>query len=140
MTVSIVNTNQKVAMHLRDVKGRHTLTETGERFGVSRKTVRRCIDEVQAFIDNNGGGSVLTTENGESFTVIDIDSPVCDSIPFWGYINGDQGNTVYVPTAELMDANPVLSASIAMPVVDVEKLQIRLLSVKNTTKLLLVIV
>jgi hypothetical protein len=108
-------------MHLRDVKGRHTLTETGERFGVSRKTVRRCIDEVQAFLDNNGEGSVLTTENGESFTVIDVDSPVCDSIPFWGYINGDQGNTVYMPTAELMDANPVLSASIAMPVVDVEK-------------------
>ena len=111
MTVSIVNTNQKVTMHLRDVRGEHTLTEIGESFGVSRKTVRRCIDEVQAFIDNNGEGSVFTTENGESFTVIDIDSPMWDSIPFWGYINGDRENVKYVPTAELMDA----------PVVDVEK-------------------
>jgi len=121
MTVSIVNTNQKVTMHLRDVRGEHTLTEMGESFGVSRKTVRRCIDEVQAFIDNNGEDSVFTTENGERFTVIDIDSPMWDSIPFWGYINGDRENVKYVPTAELMDANPVLSASIAMPVVDVEK-------------------
>lgn len=103
MPVSIVDTHVKVQMLVDNLRG-DTLTEIGEDFGVSRKTVRRCIDEVTEFLDGlSVGDTVYVADDATNLkgVIASIDSPVVDRLPV-SVLFGD-GVADYVDLANLID-------------------------------------
>lgn len=68
MAVTIVSTDQKIDMVIEHNEGA-TLTELGADFEVSRKTVRRCIDEVMSFFNSLSLGSTVKLMTDEGITI-----------------------------------------------------------------------
>src|SRR5690554_4325590 len=93
MTVKMVGNDVKVEMYLDHKDMGLTLTEIGEEYDVSRKTVRRCIDEVEAMIVEIKAniGKDLPYQNSEEITKIRIeriDDSVTDDLPVYGLEEG----------------------------------------------------
>src|SRR5690554_2615230 len=93
MTVKMVGNDVKVEMYLDHKDIGLTLTEIGEEYDVSRKTVRRCIDEVEAMIVEIKAniGKDLPYQNSEEITKVRIeriDDSVTDDSPVYGLEEG----------------------------------------------------
>ena len=90
MTVKMVGNDAKVEMYIDHKDMGSTLTEIGKEYGVSRKTVSRCIDEVEAMISEIKAniGKELPYQNLEEeiskVRIISIDDPVTDELPVYG--------------------------------------------------------
>lgn len=106
MAVTIVNTETKVDMFLDHLSG-ESLTYIGEVNGVSRQTARRCIQEVNEFIRRVRAGEVTTVldRSGEVCQIIQVDSPVEDSVPF--LIRRSSGAETYMSLKTAMDSPEV---------------------------------
>ena len=90
MTVRVVGNDVKVEMYIDHKDGGSTLTEIGEEYGVSRKTVRRCITEVEEMITQlrNSIGEKLPylCEDGSvtEVEIHDVEATVGDLKPVFG--------------------------------------------------------
>lgn len=89
MTVKMVENDVKVEMYIDHKDMGLTLTEIGKEYDVSRKTVRRCIDEVQDMILEIEANIAkeLPYQNSEEIVKVRIesmDSPVTDDLPVYG--------------------------------------------------------
>ena len=102
MTVSIVSNLVKVSMYLEKGYG-ESLTSIGENAGVSRQTVRRCIQEVSDYISEirRKEVTVVYSDSGDAHTIVGLDSPIIDSVPI--FAEDCEGTQSYFSLSEALD-------------------------------------
>lgn len=110
MAVTIVSNEDKVEMFLDNSLSGLSLTSIGETYGVSRKTVRRCIDEVfEVYSSIRVGDRIKYLDASGNITtdVVDhVDSRMVDKSPVCVKIGG------YIPLHRIMscDQSPQVEA------------------------------
>lgn len=110
MTVSIVDSHTKVNMYLEKIVERVSVSLIAKNYGVSARTVNRCVDEVEAFLDKLYVGLELDY-GGSRAVVVEVESPATDSLP--AVLKRLHGSFVgFVELGELMDDNPHLGEEV----------------------------
>lgn len=104
-----ITNSQKVEMVILFNENEYTLTEIGEQYGVSRKTVRRRIDEVEDFYKRIEKGDQFKLEDGDIFTVVSKDSKIKDDMPVFGRYSYSMDG-IYIELHHLMDAELIDSS------------------------------
>lgn len=102
MPVTSVNYDDKVQMYGAFTFQGGTLTAIGEDFEVSRKTVRRCVDEVERFLNERYVGETLVY-NDQRVVISKIDEPKEDILPI--AVKFGDGVADYIDLAQLMEDN-----------------------------------
>ncbi|QDP60379.1 MAG: putative protein rIIB [Prokaryotic dsDNA virus sp.] len=104
MAVTIVSNEDKVEMLYCFTQHEDTLTSIGEDFGVSRKTVRRCIDEVNKFLAGIQVGDTINLKTDEGLLEVTValeDKELEDTMPV--AVRFPDGVVDYVELHQLMD-------------------------------------